>query len=143
AACKLSQEFMQTEYKRLGDLRSYLEKSLLGLEETYVNGLTSNRLPHVTNMQFRFLKAEQIMVSLGNIAMASGSACSTGSLDPSHVLLAMGLDKDDARASLRLSLGRFNTREEIDRAIDQLTEKVKALRQESPAWQLFKKDLIK
>src|SRR5690606_26397401 len=80
AACKLSQEFMQTEYKRLGDLRSYLEKSLLGLEETYVNGLTSNRLPHVTNMQFRFLKAEQIMVSLGNIAMASGSACSTGSL---------------------------------------------------------------
>src|SRR5690606_33986751 len=107
-----------------------------------VNGLTNNRLPNVANITFRFLKAEHIMVRLGNIALVSGSACSTASLDPSHVLLAMGLSKEDAHASLRFSLGRFNTEEEIDQAIALVSKKVKELREESPAWQLFKSGLI-
>jgi len=142
AAALLCKQSMEKESKRLGALRDHLQESLLKLEETAVNGSVVNRLPHVTNITFRFLKAEQIMVSLGNIALASGSACSTGSLDPSHVLLAMGLSRDDAHASLRFSLGRFTTREEIDQTIVLVSEKVKELREESPAWQLFKSGLI-
>lgn len=141
-AALLCKQSMLEESKRQGILRDYLQESLLKLEETAVNGLTNNRLSHVTNIRFRFLKAEHIMVSLGNIALASGSACSTGSLDPSHVLLAMGLSKDDAHASLRFSLGRFNTQEEIEQTIALVSKKIKELRAESPAWQLFKSGLI-
>jgi len=142
AAALLCKELMQEDKIRLQVLRSHLETSLLKLEETHINGLESNRLSHVSNITFRFLKAEQIMVSLRKMAMAAGSACSTGSLDPSHVLLAMGLTRDDAHASLRLSLGRFNTNEEIDLAIELLSKKVNELREGSPAWQLYKKGLI-
>jgi len=142
AAALLCKELMLEDENRLQALRLHVEKSLLRLEETYINGLESNRLSHVLNITFRFLKAEQIMVSLQKIAMASGSACSTGSLDPSHVLLAMGLTRDDAHASLRLSLGRFNIKEEIDLAIELLSKKVNELREESPTWQLYKKGII-
>lgn len=142
AAALLCKQTMLEESKRQETLRDYLQESLLKLEATAVNRLTDNRLSHVTNITFRFLKAEHIMVSLGNIALASGSACSTGSLDPSHVLLAMGLSRDDAHASLRFSLGRFNTKEEIDQTITLVSKKVKELREESPAWQLFKSGLI-
>jgi len=142
AAALLCKQTMLEESRRQEGLRDYLEESLLKLESTSVNGLINSRLTHVTNITFRFLKAEHIMVSLGNIALASGSACSTGSLDPSHVLLAMGLSRDDAHASLRFSLGRFNTREEIDRTIKLVSKKVQELREESPAWQLFKSGLI-
>src|SRR5690606_5879226 len=142
AAAFYCKQTMLEESKRQGILRDHLQKSLLKLEATSVNGLTNSRLSHVTNLTFRFLKAEHIMVSLGNIALASGSACSTSSLDPSHVLLAMGLSKDNAHASLRFSLGRFNTEEEIDQTIKLVSNKVKELRDASPAWQLFKRGLI-
>ncbi len=142
AAALLCKQTMLEESKREEMLRDRLQESLLELEATSINGLTNSRLSNVTNITFRFLKAEHIMVSLGNIAMASGSACSTSSLDPSHVLLAMGLSKDDAHASLRFSLGRFNTKEEIDQAITLVSQKVKELRSESPTWQLFKSGLI-
>lgn len=141
-AALLCKQTMLEESKRQEALRDHLQESLLKLEATAVNGLTYSRLSNVTNITFRFLKAEHIMVSLGNIALASGSACSTGSLDPSHVLLAMGLSRDDAHASLRFSLGRFNTKEEIDQSIKLVSQKVKDLRKESPAWQLFKGGLI-
>jgi len=142
AAALLCKQTMAEESKRQKSLRDHLQESLLKLEETAVNGPIDNRLSHVTNITFRFLKAEHIMVSLGNIALASGSACSTGSLDPSHVLLAMGLSRDNAHASLRFSLGKFNTKEEIDQTITLVSEKVTELREESPAWQLFKSGLI-
>lgn len=83
------------------------------------------------------------MAKLGNIAMASGSACSTGSLEPSHVLLAMGLDKDDAHASLRLSLGRFTTKEEIETTIQLFKKEIIHLRKQSPIWELYEKGMIK
>jgi len=141
-AAHLCKQLMSVESSRLNSLRDHLENSLLKLEKTYLNGLHTSRLNHVSNITFRFLKAEQIMAGVSNIAMASGSACSTGSLDPSHVLLSMGLSKDDAHASLRLSLGRFNTREEIDLAIELISKKVSDLREKSPSWELFKKGLI-
>lgn len=141
-ACTIANENLNQERKRLKKLRNYLETALLNLEETFVNGRGADRLPNVSNIAVRFIKGEQLMASLKNVAMSSGSACATGSLDPSHVLMAMGLDKEDAHSSLRFSLGRFNTEAEIDLVIDMLNQKIKKLRAESPAWELYKKGLI-
>lgn len=143
AAAELAKDLITEEQSRLRELRDHLERSLIKIEETYVNGLKSNRLSHVSSITFRFLKAEQIMARARSLSIASGSACSTGSLDPSHVLLAMGLDKEDAHGTLRFSLGRFNTLDEINNTIQIVTQTVASLREESPAWQLFKKGLIK
>ncbi|WP_118195276.1 cysteine desulfurase family protein [Albibacterium indicum] len=141
-ACAIANENLNQERKRLKKLRNYLETALLNLEETFVNGRGADRLPNVSNIAIRFIKGEQLMASLKNVAMSAGSACATGSLDPSHVLMAMGLDKEDAHSSLRFSLGRFNTEAEIDLVIDMLNQKIKKLRAESPAWELYKKGLI-
>lgn len=143
AAALKAQELMAFESLRLKELRDHLEKEILKIEETYSNGSEANRLSHVSNVTIRFLKAEQIMSKLGSIAMASGSACSTGSLEPSHVLLAMGLEKDDAHASLRLSLGRFTTKEEIETSIQLLKKEIALLRKQSPVWELYEKGMIK
>lgn len=141
-ACKLCNEHHQGEAERLEKLRSYLESALLNIDETFINSANAERLPNVSNIAIRFIKAEQLMASLKNVAMSSGSACATGSLDPSHVLMAMGLDKEDAHSSLRFSLGRFNTEAEIDLTVDMLNQKIKKLRAESPVWELYKKGII-
>lgn len=142
AAAELAKNLLVEEQSRLRNLRDHLEASLLKIEQTYINGLNAKRLFHVTSITFRFLKAEQIMARAKTVSMASGSACSTGSLDPSHVLLAMGLNAEDAHGTLRLSLGRFNTLDEINHVVQIITQVVEGLREESPAWQLFKKGLI-
>src|SRR5690606_5145855 len=142
AAAELAKNLLVEEQSRLRNLRDHLEASLLKIEQTYINGLNAKRLCHVTSITFRFLKAEQIMARAKTVSMASGSACSTGSLDPSHVLLAMGLNAEDAHGTLRLSLGRFNTLDEINHVVQIITQVVEGLREESPAWQLFKKGLI-
>jgi len=141
-ACAICKETVKDEAKRMAKLRSYLETALLNIEETFVNSQDAKRLPNVSNTVIRFIKAEQLMASLKNVAMSSGSACATGSLDPSHVLMAMGLDKEDAHSSLRFSLGRFNKEAEIDLVIDMLNQKIKKLRAESPVWELYKKGLL-
>lgn len=143
AAALEAQKKMLAEGLRLKELRDFLEEEILKIEETFSNGSISDRLPNVSNITIRFLKSEQLMAKLGNIAMASGSACSTGSLEPSHVLLAMGLDKDDAHASLRLSLGRFTTKEEIATTIQLLKKEIAYLRKQSPIWELYEKGMIK
>ncbi len=138
-----AQKSMLTESMRLKELRDHLEDEILKIGQTFSNGFKTNRLAHVSNITIRFLKAEQLMAKLGNIAMASGSACSTGSLEPSHVLLAMGLEKEDAHASLRLSLGRFTTKEEIETTIQLLKKEIAFLRSQSPLWKLYEKGMIK
>lgn len=143
AAALKAQKLMLTESRRLKELRDHLEKEILKIEQTYSNGSKTNRLAHVSNMTIRFLKAEQIMANLGSIAMASGSACSTGSLNPSHVLLAMGIEKEDAHGSLRLSLGRFTTAKEIETTICLLKKEIEFLRKQSPVWELYEKGMIK
>lgn len=142
AAAIKAQELMNEERIRLDELRNCLEKELLQIEESVVNGDTKNRLPNVTNISFRHLKAEQIMASVPMISMASGSACSTGSLEPSHVLLAMGIENDLAHAALRLSLGRFTTKDEISQTVALLKISIEKLRAESPIWMLYKKGLL-
>lgn len=143
AAALEAQELMLWESLRLKESRDHLEEEILKIEQTFSNGSKTERLPHVLNITIRFLKAEQLMAKLGNIAMASGSACSTGSLEPSHVLLAMGLEKEDAHSTLRLSLGRFTTKDEITTTIQLIKKEVTLLRKQSPIWELYEKGMIK
>ncbi len=141
-AALLCQQALGDEASRLIEMRDRLEQSLLQLEQTMVNGNVRERLPHVTNLRFRFIHAEQIMSRVRQLAVSPGSACTSGSTDPSHVLTAIGLDKEDARASLRFSLGRFNTAEDVEQAIKLITDAVSGLRSESPVWALYEDGLI-
>ena len=139
-AAYLAHQDMPIEAQRLSEMRDELEKKILhNIEETYPNGSQTARLPHVSNIAFKYMDGEALMMSFNQyMALSSGSACTSASLDPSHVLLAMGLSGDMAHASLRFSLGRFNKPEEIDTAFNHLKRGVENLRAESPIWEMFK-----
>lgn len=138
-ACELCGEEMEAEAKRLSALRDKLEKALLELEEAYVNGSIQHRLPHVSNLSFKYVEGEGLMMGFNReIAVSSGAACTSASLEASYVLKALGLGDDLAHASLRFSLGRFTTEEEIDYTIQAVTAAVKKLRDMSPLWEMFK-----
>src|SRR5690606_22932164 len=141
-AAAIAAEEIQTESGQLKALRDKLEAALTGLPASFINGSAAPRLPHVTNITFRHVKADQIMTAARDIAMASGSACVSGTRDPSHVLKAMGLSDADAHASLRLSLGRFNTDADVEVCIGQLTAAIGKLRASSPIWQLHQAGLM-
>lgn len=138
-ACELCMNEMEADTKRVSMLRDKLETSLLELEEAYVNGSTAHRLPHVSNVSFRYVEAEGLMMGFNkNIAVSSGSACTSASLEPSYVLKALGLSDDLAYSSLRFGLGRFTTEEQIDYTIEQVTGTVNKLREMSPVWEMYK-----
>src|SRR5690606_19435654 len=141
-AALLCRQNISNEPARLSALRDRLEKSLLGLEQTIINGMGNERLPHVSNIRFRFIRAEQLMTRVRRLVVSPGSACSSGSTDPSHVLTSIGLNKEEAHASLRFSFGRMNTEAEVDEAVRLISLAVKELRDESPAWALFKDGMI-
>jgi cysteine desulfurase len=129
-ACELCMLEMENDAPRLAKLRDRLETSLLKLEDVFVNGSSDHRLPHVTNISFKYLRSENLMIGINkNIAVSSGSACTSASLEPSHVLKAIGRGDDLARSSLRFSLGRFTTDEQIDYTIEQVTKTVLKLRE--------------
>lgn len=129
-ACEIARIEMNEEAERLGKLRDRLETSLLQIGETYRNGDKEQRLPHVSNLSFEYVEGEGLLIGLNkNIAVSSGSACTSASMEPSHVLKAMGLSDDLAHSSIRFSLGRFTSSEEIDYTIDQVTGMVKMLRE--------------
>lgn len=120
---------MDTEGPRLAGLRDHLENALLALGDTRLNGHPVLRLPHVTNISFRYIESQSLMRSIAKeLALSSGSACTSASPEPSYVLKAMGLEDELAHASLRFSLGRFTNREEIDYAIDYLSAAISRLR---------------
>ena len=138
-ACALALKEMEAEAKRLGHLRDKLEHALLSLEETYINGSREYRLPHVFNISFKYVEGEALMMAFNkHVAVSSGSACTSASLEPSYVLKALGVSDDLAYASLRFGLGRFTTEEEITYTIEQVTEAVTRLRKISPLWEMFK-----
>lgn len=142
-AVHLSMDQFETESTRLEQLRSRLETQLSNLPLVTINGSGSpERLPHISNITVRHLHAEKLMSRLPMLGMATGSACVSGTRDPSHVLLSMGLDAVDARSSVRISLGRSNTADEIDLVINKLSDAIHELRAESPAWQLYERGLI-
>ncbi len=138
-ACELCLHEMESEAARLSKMRDRLEKSLMELEETYVNGSREHRLPHVSNISFKYVEGEGLMMGFNkNIALSSGSACTSASLEPSYVLKALGLGDDLAHSSLRFGLGRFTTDEQIDFTIDAIKTTVIKLREMSPLWEMFK-----
>jgi len=136
-AAELAQKYMNYENTEVKKLRDYLENTLLNsIENSMINGDKENRVPNTTNIAFEFIEGEAILLLLNRaeIAASSGSACTTGSLEPSHVLRAMGVPYSAAHGSVRLSLSRFNTKEEMDIIADTMIKTVKRLREISPYW---------
>lgn len=140
-ACEICSDEMIAEFERLGNLRNHLQNRLLEIEESYVNGSVTERLPNICNISFKSLASSQLLSVLNKTtAVSSGSACTSGSLDPSYVLKAMGIEDGLARGAVRFSLGRFNTKEEIDFSIEEVKKAVEKLRSESFEWELFAKN---
>jgi cysteine desulfurase len=140
-ACELCRLEMAEESKRLSALRDKLENALLQVEESYLNGNKNNRLPHTSNISFKYVEGEGLMMGIKDIAVSSGSACTSASLEPSYVLKSLGLDDELAHSSLRFGLGRFTTEEEINFTIDCVTNAVQRLRDMSPLWEMFKEGI--
>jgi cysteine desulfurase len=138
-ACEICMNEMESDTARIIKLRDKLEQSLLKVEESYLNGDKEHRLPHVSNISFKYVEGEGLMMGFNkNIALSSGSACTSASLEPSYVLKALGLGDDLAHSSLRFGLGRYTTEEQIDYTIEQVTNTVNKLRDMSPLWEMFK-----
>lgn len=141
-AAEIAKNEMADDAKRLSKLRDKLESSLCKIEETYINGNVEHRMPHVTNISFKHVEGEGLMMTFNqNIAVSSGSACTSASLEPSYVLIALGLGDDLAHSSIRFSLGRFTTEEEIDDTIEMLTKGVNHMRDLSPIWEMYKEGI--
>ena len=141
-ACEICMNEMADETARVSKLRDKLEKALLKIEESYLNGDKEHRLPHVTNISFKYVEGEGLMMGFNkNIAVSSGSACTSASLEPSYVLKALGLGDDLAHSSLRFVLGRFTTEEQIDYTIEHVANTVNKLREMSPLWEMYKEGI--
>ena len=141
-ACELCRLEMEADTTRISVLRDKLETELMKLEEAYINGTTEARLPHVTNISFKHVEGEGLLMGFNkNIALSSGSACTSASLEPSYVLKALGLGDDLAHSSLRFGLSRFTTEEEVDYTIKAISETVLKLRDMSPLWEMYKEGI--
>lgn len=139
-ACELCRIEMKEEAKRLQSLRDKLREALLGIEEARLNGDKDQVLPHVANISFGYVEGKMLMLGLNKeLAVSSGSACTSASLEPSYVLRALGLDDELAHSSFRFALGRFTTEKEVDFAIQKVIETVENQRSESEVWKMYKK----
>ena len=139
-AAEIARKEMAQDAERLSKLRDRLEKGLCEkLEEVYINGSVEHRMPHVTNLSFKHVEGEGLMMTFNQeIAVSSGSACTSASLEPSYVLVALGLGDDLAHSSIRFSLGRFTKEEDVDYTIDALAKGVSHMRDLSPIWEMYK-----
>jgi cysteine desulfurase len=141
-AAELCMNEMEADTARISKLRDKLDTELLKIEESYVNGSVQSRLPHVTNISFKHVEGEGLLMGFNkNIALSSGSACTSASLEPSYVLKALGLGDDLAHSSLRFGLGRFTNEEQIDYTIKSITDTVNKLREMSPLWEMYKEGI--
>ena len=141
-ACELARLEMAADTERISKLRDKLENALKQIDETYVNGNPAHRLPHVSNISFKYVEGEGLMMGFNkDIALSSGSACTSASLEPSYVLKALGLGDDLAHSSLRFGLGRYTTEEQIDFTIKAVTDTVLKLREMSPLWEMYKEGI--
>jgi cysteine desulfurase len=141
-AAEIAKTDMVADTERVSKLRDKLENALKQIDETYVNGNPAHRLPHVSNISFKYVEGEGLMMGFNkDIALSSGSACTSASLEPSYVLKALGLGDDLAHSSLRFGLGRYTTEEQIDFTIKAVTDTVLKLREMSPLWEMFKEGI--
>ena len=139
AACEISNKEMAEESKRLRFLRDKLKDRLMNdLDETYINGSWEHRLPHNLNISFAYVEGESLLMGINDIAVSSGSACTSATLEPSYVLKALGAGDDLAHSSIRFGIGRFNTEEEVDYVGNKVAEVVKKLRELSPLYEMAK-----
>lgn len=140
-AYRICKEEMATEMPRLQALRDRLYNGLKDIEETYVNGSMEHRVDNNLNISFNYVEGESLMMALRDIAVSSGSACTSASLEPSYVLRALGLNDELAHSSIRFSLGRWTTEEEIDYTVELVKSAVTKLRELSPLWDMFKEGI--
>jgi cysteine desulfurase len=137
-AFRIAREEMAAENERIRMLRDRLLAGLQGIEETYVNGDLEHRVPHNLNISFNYVEGESLIMAIKDIAVSSGSACTSASLEPSYVLRALGRSDELAHSSIRFSIGRFTTEADVDYTIELLKNKVSKLRELSPLWDMFK-----
>jgi cysteine desulfurase len=141
-ACEIAMNEMPEESKRLAYLRDKLKKKFEdNLDEIHVNGTMEHRLPGNLNMSFVYVEGESLLMGINDIAVSSGSACTSATLEPSYVLKALGLGDDVAHSSIRFGIGRFNTEAEIDYVSDKLIDTVKKLRELSPLYEMVKEGI--
>ncbi len=141
-ACELCHQEMAAEAKRLSYLRDKLKTNIMAqLDEVYINGSLEHRLPHNINLSFAFVEGESLLMGINDIAVSSGSACTSATLEPSYVLKALGVGEDLAHTSIRFGLGRFNTEEEVDYVTKRVVEVVSRLRELSPLYEMAKEGI--
>lgn len=141
-ACAIAQREMPEESKRLAYLRDKLKDRLLAaLDEVYINGTMEHRLPHNLNISFAYVEGESLLMGINEIAVSSGSACTSATLEPSYVLKALGAGDDLAHSSIRFGIGRFNTEEEVDYVTAKVIEVVQKLRELSPLYEMHKEGI--
>jgi len=141
-ACAIAQKEMPEESKRLAFLRDKLRGKLLKeLDEVYINGTEEHRLPNNLNISFAYVEGESLLMGINDVAVSSGSACTSATLEPSYVLKALGAGDDLAHSSIRFGLGRFNTEAEVDYVADKVIDVVKKLRELSPLYEMFKEGI--
>ena len=137
-AFRIAREEMDSEIAHVRALRDRLAKGLMEIEEVYINGDMEHRVPRNLNVSFNFVEGESLIMAVKDIAVSSGSACTSASLEPSYVLRALGRSDELAHSSIRFTIGRFTTEEDIDFAVNLLKEKVGKLRELSPLWEMHK-----
>ncbi len=137
-AYRIAKEEMETEMARLRGLRNRLWNGIKDIEEVYLNGDLEQGAPNILNVSFNYVEGESLIMALKDLAVSSGSACTSASLEPSYVLRALGMNDELAHSSIRFSLGRFTTEEEIDYTIDLVRKSIGRLRDLSPLWEMYK-----
>ena len=140
-AFRIAQEEMASENERIRMLRDRLWRGLSEIEEVYLNGDALQRVPHNLNVSFNYVEGESMIMALKNIAVSSGSACTSASLEPSYVLRALGRSDELAHSSIRFTVGRYTTEQEINYTIDLVKSKIAKLRELSPLWEMFKEGI--
>ncbi|MBT9608837.1 MAG: aminotransferase class V-fold PLP-dependent enzyme, partial [Aquabacterium sp.] len=137
-AFRVAKEEMVSENARIRALQQRLYQGLQGIEQIFVNGDLERRVPHNLNISFNYVEGESLIMGIKGIAVSSGSACTSASLEPSYVLRALGRSDELAHSSLRMTIGRFTTEEEIDFVVATLKDRVAKLRELSPLWDMYK-----
>jgi cysteine desulfurase len=141
-ACSIAQEDMPQESCKLAGLRNRLRDRIMNrLDEAYINGSTEHRLPGNLNISFAYVEGESLLMGINDIAVSSGSACTSATLEPSYVLKALGTGDDLAHSSIRFGIGRFNTEAEVDYVADRVIETVERLRELSPLYEMAKEGI--
>jgi cysteine desulfurase len=135
-AFRLAHEEMGVENERIRMLRDRLWSGISKLEEVFLNGDLEQRVPHNLNLSFNYVEGESLIMAIKEIAVSSGSACTSASLEPSYVLRALGRSDELAHSSIRFSVGRFTTEDEVDFAVKLIRDKVEKLREMSPLWEM-------